>query len=105
MTLAELGAFLGAIGKSARHYTTAKRGNFTTWEEYERLPAYADGRNEGGWRIQVERYTSEEYDAIAEALEEAFEEADNIAVRDQLVDKDTDGESLTIRHLFDIEVW
>lgn len=105
MTLKEFGAFVARIDKTARHYTTAKRGNFTTWEEYERLPAYADGRNQGGWRVQVERYTSKEWDDVAAALADALDAADNIAVRDHLVDKDTDGENLTIRHLFDIEVW
>lgn len=105
MTLRDFGKFIARIDNAARHHTTAKRGDYTTWEEYERLPAYADGRNAGGWRVQVERYTRQEWDDIAYALADAFDAADNIAVRDHIVDTDTDGENVTIRHLFDIEVW
>lgn len=103
MTLDEFGDLIGTVDPGARHYTTAARGAFTTWSEYDRLNQYSDGQNDGGWKIQVERYTQRDHDPIAETLLALFSSRDDIAF---LYKKDTegDGESLTIRHLFDCEV-
>lgn len=104
MTLKEFGALIAGVDPTARRYYSAKRGAFTTWAEYERIPAYADGRNQGGWKVQLERYTQQEDDPVAEALEKALEAQETIAF-EYIVDSQRDGEKITIRHLFDCEVW
>lgn len=104
MTLKEFGALIATVDPKARRYQSAQRGDFTVWEEYSRIPAYADGRTEGGWHVQLERYTKKEDDEIAEALRILLESRDDVAFS-YMIDTEKDGESLTIRHLFDCEVW
>ncbi len=102
MSLDQFGALLASIDSNVKHFDSMAEGNFTIWEEYERIKAYADGRNQGGWKVQVERYTTDEDDSIAAELEAAFDSSDEIAFL-HMVDYDKD-EGI-IRHLFDCEVW
>nr|DAH81010.1 MAG TPA: hypothetical protein [Caudoviricetes sp.] len=104
MTLPEFGRLLATVDPNVKHHVSAVRGNYTTWAEYERIDASADGLNQGGWKVQVERYTREEYDEIAEALYDLLQNRDDVAV-EYLMDSEGDGEDLVIRHLFDCEVW
>lgn len=104
MTLPEFGRLLATVDPSVKHHVSAVRGNYTTWAEYERIDASADGLNQGGWKAQVERYTREEYDEIAAALYDLLQGRDDVAV-EYLMDSEGDGEDLVIRHLFDCEVW
>ena len=104
MTLPEFGRLLATVDPDVKHHVSAKRGNYTTWAEYERIDASADGINQGGWKVQVERYTRDEYDEIAAELYELLQHRDNVAV-EYLMDSEGDGEDLVIRHLFDCEVW
>jgi len=101
MTLDQFGALLVTIDPDVKHFDSMAEGNFTVWQEYERIKAYADGRNQGGWKVQIERYTTDEDDAIATALESAFDASDEIAFHHEL---DYDAESGLIRHIFDCEV-
>lgn len=104
MTLKQFGEMVAQIDPTARRYYTAERGDFTTWAEYERIPAFASGRNQGGWKVQLERYTTQEDDEIAQRLEEMLEACDEIAF-EYIVDSQRENEAVTIRHLFDCEVW
>ena len=104
MTLDGFAELIAAVDPGARHYGSAVRGNFTTWAEYRRIARPADGRNGGGWRIQVDRYTDTDEDAIAQALYDAFDSRDEIAVS-HVVDHSIDNGKLTIRHIFDLEVY
>ena len=104
MTLPEFGRLLATVDPSVKHHVSAVRGNYTTLAEYERIDASADGLNQGGWKVQVERYTREEYDEIAAALYDLLQGRDDVAV-EYLMDSEGDGEDLVIRHLFDCEVW
>lgn len=104
MTLPEFGRLLATVDPNVKHHVSAVRGNYTTWAEYERIDASADGLNQGGWKVQVERYTREEYDEIATALYDLLQNRDDVAV-EYLMDSEGDGEDLVIRHLFDCEVW
>ena len=54
--------------------------------------------------MQVERYTREAQDQVAEALRNAFEQSDSVAFA-YLVDSQQEEEGVLIRHLFDCEVW
>ncbi|MEA4927574.1 MAG: hypothetical protein VB104_02730 [Candidatus Limiplasma sp.] len=102
MTLDQFAALLIAIDPDVKHFDSMAEGNFTVWQEYERIKAYADGRNQGGWKVQVERYTTDEADAVATTLEAAFDASDEIAF---LHEVDYDQSEGIIRHLFDCEVW
>lgn len=102
MTLDQFKEILVAADPKAKHYSSKERGNFTVWREYERLYVFADGENQGGWKVQIDRYTTEENDAVAEAILAALDAQDNIAYQ-HLVDYDPETE--TIRHIFDCEVW
>lgn len=104
MTLEEFGAMLATVDPSTRHFASGVRGAYTTWAEYGRTGAHGDGVDVGGWKVQVERYTTSEYDEIARKLYDKLQSLPNVAV-DYLIDSETEGESLTIRHLFDCEVW
>ncbi len=101
MTLDEFAAWIAAIDPKATHYTASEPGACTVWSEYRRLNHYADGCNLGGWKVQIDRYTRQEADPIAAALEAAIEESMDIAA-EHLVDRDPD--TGLIRHLFDCEV-
>lgn len=101
MTLVEFKTFLLGIDPTAKHYSSRERGNFTVWREYARLHAFADGRNQGGWKVQIDRYTTDENDPIALAIAQAIDESDAIAC-EHLVDYDPESEQ--IRHIFDCEV-
>lgn len=104
MTLEAFGAMLATVDPSTRHHASGVRGAYTTWSEYGRTGGYGDGEDVGGWKVQVERYTYSEYDEIAQRLYEKLQSMDNVAV-DYMIDSEVEGENLTIRHLFDCEVW
>lgn len=104
MTLAEFGAMIAEIDPKAKRYFSTESGAYTVWHERELLNAYADGSNQGGWKVQVERYTREAQDPVAEALRNAFEQSDSVAFA-YLVDSQQEEEGVLIRHLFDCEVW
>ena len=59
MTLDGFGQMIAAIDPQARRYANTGRGAYTVWREYGRIGAWAGGENEGGWRVQVDRYTRE----------------------------------------------
>lgn len=84
----------------AKHYYTKKDGsNFTVWQEYERLPFSGDDIADAGWKFQIDRYTTQEFDPVAEAIERVLNEH-LIAYIYQVVYYEETG---YIRHLFDCE--
>jgi hypothetical protein len=101
MTLEAFGTWLAAIDPKATHYVAASSGPCTVWREYQRVGHHADGQHQGGWKVQIDRYTKDEADAIAAAIEVAIEVSVDIAA-EHLVDYDTD--TGMIRHIFDCEV-
>lgn len=104
MTLDGFGQMIAAIDPQARRYANTGRGAYTVWREYGRIGAWAGGENEGGWRVQVDRYTREENDAVAAAIAAALEESDEIAF-EHTVDSELEDGGVLIRHIFDCEVW
>lgn len=105
MTLPEFGRLLATVDPDVKHHVSAKRGNYTTWAEYERIDASADGLNQGGWKVQVERYTRGTSTTRSRRRSmTCYSTGDNVAV-EYLMDSEGDGEDLVIRHLFDCEVW
>ena len=102
MTLSEFSTWLTDIDPAASRYEQPQSGNCTIWREYQNSPVYADQvRTADLWKVQIERYTTDENDAIAAAIEQAIDESIYIAAS-HLVDNDpAEG---VIRHVFDCEV-
>lgn len=103
MTVQEIGALVQAIDPKARHYFVGKDGsNFTVWMETERLGLNADDiYAEDGWKATIARFTREEYDPIAAALEEALLNDERIALVSYKVSSHL--QSGYVSHFFDIE--
>lgn len=103
MTTQEIEQLLFTIDPEARHYECALDGsNFTVWMEYERIVFYADdGSAELGWRFEVDRYTKDEDDPIAEAIEQLLMAAENVTVKPRRVQFNQ--QTGYIRHIFDCE--
>lgn len=74
MTVREIKAFVDGIDPGAKHYYTTLDGNaYTVWAETERTGLAANNTlAEMSWKFRVIRYTQAEFDAMAEAIEEAL---------------------------------
>lgn len=103
MTAQDIQAVLVAIDPQLHHYDCATDGsNFTVWMEYERIILFADdGGAENGWKIEVDRFTKDEYDPVVEQLEQALMANQRIVMKAHTVQYD----QMTgyIRHIFDCE--
>lgn len=102
MTLADISAFLVAIDPDCAHYEHSHEGlvPYTVWHEWQRLPFTADNRHVGGWRFQIDRFTPNEDDPIAEAIEAALENDDRITYSLQV---DYERDTGYIHHIFSCE--
>lgn len=102
MTRAEIKALILSVDPDAKHFVSAKRGPaFTVWGEYERADLIADDRQDYGWHFEVNRYTTDDEDAIAAALETALSEHPGVVLRAYQIGYDA--KSGYIRHVFDCE--
>lgn len=92
-----------SVDSEARHYEAALDGsNFTVWMEYERILFFADDDSvEKGWKFEIDRYTKDEYDPIADALETMLLSTDGITSSPRRVQYNQ--ETGYIRHIFDCE--
>lgn len=100
MTVRDIQAMVIQADPEAKHYYTRKDGSdFTVWQEYMRLPFAGNDVSDAGWKFQIDRYTKQEYDPIAEAIERVLNE-NTIAYSYQV---EYDNETGYIRHLFDCE--
>lgn len=100
MTVRDIQQMIVKADPEAKHYYTSKDGSdFTVWQEYERLPFAANDMMDAGWKFQIDRYTKQEYDPIAEAIERVLNE--NLIAYSYQVEYDPG--SGYIRHLFDCE--
>lgn len=103
MTVKEIGALVQTIDKNARHYFVGKDGsNFTVWMETEKIGLKADDAYaEDGWKATIARFTKQEYDPIATALEEALTNDDRIALVSYKMSSHL--QSGYVSHFFEIE--
>lgn len=103
MTVQQIQKILVSIDPQIHHYECAVDGsNFTVWMEYERVVLPADDEDaEMGWRFEVDRFTKDEYDPIAEKLEKLLMNHPSITAKPQRVQYDQ--ASGYIRHQFDCE--
>lgn len=102
MTLGEIKALVLSADPTAEHYESSRTGreSYTVWQEVRRLAATADDRHIEGWAFQVDRFTRDEGDQIAEALFEALDNSDRVALS-YAVDYEQDTEY--IHHIYDCE--
>lgn len=102
MTLSEIKALILSADATAEHYESSRTGSdsYTVWREVRRLAATADDRHIEGWAFQVDRFTRDEFDATAEALFEALDGSDRVAVYHAV---DFERDSGYIHHIYDCE--
>lgn len=100
MTLEDIKAIVLQGDPEAKHYASTKRGDYTVWREFQRLPHTSDGVHDGGWKFQIDRFTKAEADSIADNIKAALDAHDNVAYS-YLVDYEPDTEF--IHHIFDCE--
>lgn len=101
MTVKQIAALVGSVDPYARHYYNPHDGtDYTKWQEYQRIGQAGDDHWGDGWKFQIDRYTKQEYDPTAEAIETALKNAEGVAYN-YLVDYEQD--SGYIHHIFDCE--
>ena len=103
MTLDDIRALVISVDPFAGHYQSAHRPgmDYTVWQEIQRAGLRADNKMPcKAWRFQIDRYTKNEHDPVAPALETALE-ANPFVAYDYLVDYEPD--TGYIHHIFDCE--
>lgn len=103
MTVKEIGELVHAIDPKARHYFAGQDGsNFTVWMERKRIDLEGDDAYaEEGWEAVIARFTKQEYDPIAAAIEEALVNDPRIALTSYEVGSHL--QSGYISHFFEFE--
>lgn len=104
MTVKKIRDIIMLADENAKHYdATAEiqaRKNFTVWMEYEALPLKADDEEaEEGWRFEVNRFTREEYDPMAERLRQVLAGSNGVTITTYRVEYNA--QVGYIRHIFD----
>lgn len=100
MTVLEIRDMIAEADPTANHYYSEDTsGDYTTWQEYSRLPMSADDRTNKGWNVQIDRYTRKEFDRIADELERVMDER-MLSYTHQV---EFEPETKFIRHIFDCE--
>jgi len=99
MTVKQIQEMVLRADPKAKHYYSTSEGDFTVWQEYMRLPYAGDNIADKGWKFQIDRYTRQEYDPIAEAIEQVLNE-ELVGYTYQVEYDEATG---YIRHLFDCE--
>ena len=70
MTVAEIKTLLTKVDPDVQRYDHDHEGGkaYTTWRELRPIGCYGDGREAGTIRFQVDRFTQEEDEAMAESI-------------------------------------
>lgn len=99
MTVREIQALVASVDPAARHYTNPHDGtDYTVWMEYMRTGLSGDDAHEKGWKFEIDRFTKQEYDPVAEAIETALTADPRVAFTYNV---DYEQDTGYIRHLFD----
>ena len=99
MTVSEVKKLITDVDPDAQRYDHDGAGDgnaYTVWQELRPVGCYGDGQEEGTIRFQVDRFTTEEDEALAAQLRTALEAQDDIAV-EYLVDYEKNG---YIHHIY-----
>lgn len=100
MTVQEIKDLLVGVDPDVQRYDHDRAGSgdaYTVWRELEPVGLYGDGRENGTWRIQVDRFTREEDEETALLLRETLEDQDDIAVEYRV---DYERDTGYIHHIF-----
>jgi hypothetical protein len=101
MTLLEFRDVLLTADPQASHYSSMLKPNYTKWAEYGEKVLYSDGESdEKHLLIQVDRFTTIEYDPVVDAIRTAFDR-DDIAYEYSC---DFEPDTGYIHHIWDCEV-
>lgn len=101
MTVREIQALVVSADPAAKHYESPHNGtDYTVWMEYQRIGISSDDLSGGGWKFQIDRWTKEEYDPVAEQIEQVLNATPGVAFT-YMVNYEQD--SGYIRHMFDCE--
>lgn len=103
MTLDDIRALVISVDRFAGHYQSAHRpgASYTVWQEIRRAGLRADNTMpDKSWRFQIDRYTKDEFDPVAPALEAALDADPRVAFDYQVAFEPQSG---YIHHIFDCE--
>ena len=103
MTIEEVRSLLISVDPDVQRYDHDQAGKgdaYTVWREIRPVGFYADGKEAGSLRFQVDRFTKEEDEETAAEILRALSERDDITV-DYLVDYERD--TGYIHHIYDCE--
>ena len=102
MTLPEIKALILSADATAERYESSHTGSdsYTVWRGVHRLAVAADNRHIEGWAFQVDRFTRDEFDPVAEALFAVLDGSDRVAVYHEI---DYERDSGYIHHIYDCE--
>jgi hypothetical protein len=102
MTIPEIRALLVSVDPHIGMYDSEHREGeaYTRWEPVRRLETISDDMHEEAWSFQVDRFTKDDEDGIADALFAALDSDDRIGV-EHLIDYEAD--TGYIHHIFDCE--
>lgn len=90
------------IDPGATKFAGAKQGNYTVWAPYGETPLMAGNRRQAiAAKVQIDRYTKDDPDEIAQAIYAALDNADFVAFD---YDLDYEQETGYIHHIYDCEV-
>jgi len=102
MLLADFKALLLTADPLATKYKGALTGNYTAWTAYARIGVDADNRlAESGWKVQVDRFTKSDSDAVVALIDGVLSGNDEIGVN-YLIDYESD--TGYIHHIWDCVV-
>lgn len=106
MTVKSIRDLIMTVDEDARHYDATaeiqERKDFTVWMEYEAITFYADdGEAEQGWRFEVNRFTTTEYDPTADKLRELLANSEGVTLNSYRVQYNQ--QVGYIRHIYDCE--
>jgi hypothetical protein len=77
LDLQEFKALLLTVDSKATHSKPGGEENYTVWQEYGNNSLYAEGeRAESALKVQIDRYTSIEYDPIAQSITDMLKDND-----------------------------
>ena len=103
MTLDEIQALVVSADPDAGHYESAHTGSaaYTVWQEYRRIGIRADdAHGDEAWTFQIDRFTKNEHDDIADAIFAALDADPRVAFEQQV---DFEPNTGYIHHIFDCE--
>ncbi len=90
------------VDPAATHGKPSGAENYTVWQEYGDNSLFADGkRAASAQKVQVDRYTTVEYDPVAQSLTDLFEEND---IPYDYIPETWDPEAEQWRHIWTCEV-